>query len=102
MKQNDKIIFIVLCIMMWAVNGYFSAAHRTSLVIATFVGGGFGASLISIPLWAAIGIVLANIALFFRNIIKPTENETLNMWHKASIGLVAGIVLKVLFGMKVP
>ena len=67
--------------------------------IDNFIGTAIGASLLSIPIWSCIGVLLANIGLFFYKIAKPDKKEVLNMWQKASLGIITGIVLKPLFGI---
>ena len=67
--------------------------------IDAFIGGGLGSSLLSIPIWSCIGVVLANVGLFFYKIKNPDKNEVLNIWQKASLGLIAAIVLKPLLGI---
>ena len=67
--------------------------------IDNYIGTAFGASLLSIPIWSCIGVLLANIGLFFYKIAKPDKTEVLNIWQKASLGIIAGIILKPLFGI---
>ena len=98
MLSNQKTIFVILCLVMFALNGYMYTADET-FSIDSFIGGGFGGSLLSIPIWSCIGVVLANIGLFFYKIIKPDKKEVLNIWQKANLGLIAGIILKPLLGI---
>jgi len=60
---------------------------------------GLSASVLSIPIWSCIGVILSNIGLFFYKIKNPNDNEVLNIWQKASLGLIAAIVFKPLLGI---
>jgi hypothetical protein len=98
MLKNHKAIFIFLCLVMFGVNGYLHLGKGPA-TLEGFIGGAIGGSVLSIPLWSCIGVVLAQIGLFFWKIIKPAEGESLTMLQKASLGLVAGIFLKPIFGI---
>lgn len=94
MISNPKTQFILLCLSMILLNGYMSAGEGKFSLAA-----GIGASVVSIPIWSAIGVLLANVGLFFYKIIKPDKKEILTVWQKAGLGLIAGIILKPLFGI---
>lgn len=96
--RNPKTIFIILCFMMALVNGYMATANER-FNLDNFIGSALGASLLSIPIWSCIGVLLANIGLFFYKIVKPDKQEVFNIWQKASLGIIAGIVLKPLLGI---
>jgi hypothetical protein len=83
---------------MFFLNGYLHS-DKEAISIEGFVGGGIGGSILSIPLWACIGILLSYIFLFFYRIVKPEGKEPLSMIQKASLGLMAGILLKPIFGI---
>jgi len=88
----------MLCFAIALINGYLGVANEP-FNIDRFIGSTIGLSLLSIPIWSCIGVLLANTGLFFYNMIKPNKREVLTVWHKASLGLIAGIVLKPLFGI---
>jgi hypothetical protein len=96
---GDKKLFIISCVLMWGVNGYMHVSARETFSLAIFIGSGLGGSLVSIPIWSCIGVILAGIGLFFYKIFKPADDKSLTVWGKASIGLIAGIILKPLFGI---
>ena len=98
MLKYQKRVFVFLCLGMFAVNGYLhsSGASPTS---EEFIGAGIGRSLISIPLWSCIGVVLVSIGLFFWRLIKPEQEDSLSMWQKASVGLIVGMFLKPTLGI---
>ena len=98
MLQNQKLVFIILCVLMVFVNGYMHLEKR-AVSVESFIGGGIGGSVLSIPLWSCIGIVLSYICLFFYRIVKPEGKESFNMLQKASLGMIAGILLKPIFGI---
>ena len=92
-KVNAKTVFIDLCFTMALENGYMATAKNANNA-GEFFGAAIGASLLSIPIWSCIGVILANIGLFFYNLIKPEEQNVLTVWHKTSLGLIVGILLK--------
>jgi len=96
---GDKKLFIISCVLMLGVNGYIRVSANETFSLVTFIGDGLGGSLVSIPIWSCIGVILAGIGLFFYKIFKPTDDKSLTMWGKASIGLIAGIILKPLLGI---
>ena len=89
MLQNPKNKFALLCFAMILLNGHMSGD----------LAEGIGASLISIPIWSSIGVLLANTGLFFYKTIKPDKTAVLNVLQKAGLGLIAGIILKPFFGI---
>jgi hypothetical protein len=96
---GDKKLFIISCLLMLGVNGYMHVSANETFSLVTFIGGGLGGSLVSIPIWSCIGFILAGIGLFFYKIFKPTDDTSLTHWGTASIGLIAGIILKPLLGI---
>ena len=98
MLQNQKLVFIILCVLMVFVNGYLHS-EKGAVSVESFIGNGLGGSVLSIPLWSCIGVVLSYIYLFFYRIVKPEGKEPLSMLQKASIGIIAGILLKPTFGI---
>lgn len=90
MIKNPRNQFALLCLSMVLLNGSMSG-DKFSLA------GDIGASLVSIPIWSSIGVVIANIGLFFYKLIKPDNSDVLNVWQKAGLGLITGIILKPLF-----
>jgi hypothetical protein len=98
MLKNQKSVFIFLCILMFCVNGYLYSG-KGAVSLESFIGGGIGGSILSIPLWSCIGVVLAYIGLFFYRIIQPESPDPLSMMQKASVGITAGILLKPVFGI---
>ena len=68
-------------------------------ILEKFIAAGLGSSVLSIPIWSCIGVVLSNIGLFFYKIKNPDPREVLNIWQKASIGLLVAIVVKPFFGI---
>ena len=99
MIKQHKTIFGILCFAVFLVNGFMSISTNQIKNIETFIGGGIGATLLSIPIWSCIGVILANIGLFFYKIKYPNDNEVLNIWQKASLGLIASIIFKPLLGI---
>jgi len=100
MVANEKVVFIFLCLVMIAVNGYLHAGAG-SVTSVGVIYRGIGGSLISIPLWSCIGVLLGSIGLFFWRLIKPEQEDSLSMWQKASLGLIVGISVKAIFGIVV-
>ena len=99
MKERQKNIFLALCVIMILVNSFMRAAHSGVRSIHLFLAGGIGGSIVSIPMWSCIGVIVAHIGLFFYKIINPGNEEVLSIWQKASLGLLIGIVLKPLLGI---
>ena len=99
MDKLHKIIFSLLCFLVFSVNCYMvtSISHATNIMY--IISTGLGSSLFSIFLWSVIGIVLANIGLFFYKIVRPTDDKVLDNWQKYSIGLTAAIILKPTLGI---
>lgn len=97
MREYGKALFVVLCVLMWAINGYISSMELKTLSLEVFIGAGLGRSVVSIALWSCIGVVLSNIALFFGHLVSPDKEKPLNLYQKASLGLAAGILLKIMF-----
>lgn len=83
-------VFIVLVFIMVIISGIKNASPNLNLI--ENLAGGVGSSIIRAPLSCILGIVLANIGLFFYKIFKPSKDEVLNNWQKYSIGLVIGII----------
>jgi hypothetical protein len=98
-STGDKIFFIISCVLMFIVNGYMKMNVWKDFSLSAFIGGGIGGSLVSIPIWSCIGFILAGIGLFFYSMFKPTKTKLLTIWGKASLGLIAGIILKPLLGI---
>ncbi len=98
--------FVILCLIMWAVNGYLSvkseggpqALSAEDLVI-TFVAGGFGRSVISIPVWTLIGYFLGSIGLFSFKRMGIVKEKIMTPYGFADVGLILGIALKPLLGI---
>lgn len=99
MFKQPKTVFGILCFLVFLVNGYLSISTHQVKNIEVFVGGGFGLSLLSIPIWSCIGVVLSNIGLFFYKIIKPDGDDVLTIWQKAGLGLIMAIIFKPLLGI---
>lgn len=99
MKKQQKIIFLVLCIVMVLVNGFISIGHLGGGSIDQFIGGGIGGSVLSIPIWSCIGVIVSKIGLFFYKIKNPRGGEVLSNYQKASLGLLLGIVFKPMLGI---
>ncbi len=96
--RNPKTIFIISCFLMALVNGYMGIV-KGGFNIDTFIGSAVGGSLLAIPIWSCIGVVLANIGVFFYKVAKPDNQDVLNIWQKASLGIITGIILKPLLGI---
>jgi hypothetical protein len=94
MKSYEKPVFIILCIVMWAVSGDILSKE---LNLSLDVVAGFGKAVVSIGLWSFVGLVAGNTILFFRNRVKSGRGERLSLWQMGSIGLGLGVLLKVLF-----
>ena len=99
MIKNQKLLFVFLCIIMIVVNGYQHSPELGKFSLPALIGGGIGRSLLSIPLWSCIGVILSNIGIFFWKIAKPTSDEVLSLIQKASLGLIVGIFLKPFYGI---
>lgn len=99
MIEKHKSIFSILCFIVFLVNGYLTTVFNQTKSIEEFIGGGIGTSILSIPIWSCLGVVLSNIGLFFYKMIHPNDEEVLNIWQKASLGLLFAIVFKPLFGI---
>jgi len=84
---------------MILVNGFMSIGQLGGKSIDQFIGGGLGGSLLSIPIWSCIGVIVSNIGLFAYKIFNPSEGEVLSIYQKASLGLLIGIVLKPILGI---
>jgi hypothetical protein len=90
MKKQQKNIFFALCVIMLIVNCFMTEKN---------LAYGIGISIVSILIWSCIGVIVANIGLFFYKIKNPSNDEVLSIWQKASLGLLIGIVLKPLLGI---
>jgi len=99
MLKNQKAIFGFLCVIMIGVNGFQHLPSLGEYSLTAILSGGIGGSLLSIPLWSCIGVVLGNIGLFFWKIVKPSKDEVLSLIQKASLGLIAGILIKPIYGI---
>jgi hypothetical protein len=98
MIRYEKRVLFILCIIMILTNGYLhNRGESVSLTI--FVSSGIGASLLSIPVWCSIGVILSSIGLFFYKMIRPEEKEVLSIWQKAGLGLISGIIIKPIFNI---
>jgi len=93
-KKYEKLIFIVLCIIMFTVNGFMSLGKYVGANLSQVIGGGIGSSILSIPLWSCIGVIISNIGLFFYKLKNVNDGVELSLFQKGSLGLLFGIVLK--------
>jgi hypothetical protein len=94
MKSYEKPVFIILCVVMWAVSGDILSK---GLNLSLDVVADLGKAVVSIGLWSFVGLVAGNTILFFRNRVKPGRGEGLSLWQMGSIGLGLGVLLKVAF-----
>jgi hypothetical protein len=94
MLKSQKAVFIALCIVLLLING---AQHSVHSDILSFLGVAIGSSIVSIPVWCVIGVVLSNIGVFFYRLAKP-EKDPLTMLQKAGLGLIVAIIIKIFYG----
>jgi len=97
MRKNERKFFIASCMLLVIVNGFIS--FFKSGTIESFIGGAIGASLVSIPVWSFIGVLLCNIGLFFYNIVNPDNSVDLGVWEKSGFGLLIASIMKPMFGI---
>ncbi len=98
MQYNRK-LFIIFCLAMVAVN---VVQHNAENTFPKSVFVGLGASFLSIPIWILIGgYVIFNFLHTILNLLKPDNRLKFTHWDKANAGLVIGMIIKGLFGIKV-
>lgn len=82
--------FVALCVLMIALNAYISdQRYPGDLDLTDAIYQGIGASVISIPLWAVVGVLIGRV-ISRRG--RPTDLAT-----RASMGVLVGIVAKAFF-----
>ena len=70
-------------------------------VIVSIFYQALGGSLVSIPIWILLGgFMLFPIIHAAVNLIQPDNNLNFSRWNKATFGLLIGIILKIIFGLR--
>jgi len=91
----DKRVFIGLCLALWFVNGWMWTG--TSRISGVWLG--LSVSLLSIPLWVAVGSALSSAGLFIFRLARVDVTRHLSLWQKADVGLALAVVLKPALGI---
>lgn len=99
--QSNKQLFVICCGAMLLANMaqiYFDGAKAFAYIFFR----GLGASLFSVPLWILLGgYVILQLMLGLINLAKPDSKIKLDHWRTAAYGLLIGVVLKLVFNIKV-
>ena len=88
-----KRLFIGLCVTVWFINTCMAGAATLSGIWL-----GLGISLISVPVWALIGLAFSGIGIFLLRWAKVDING-LSLWQKADVGLALAVVFKPALGI---
>ena len=87
-------LFMALCAAIWLMNSWMSLESG----LPSFRSG-LWVSLLSVPVWAAVGVACSLPVLF---ILRLGEvSFAMSTWHRFNVGLALGLVLKPLLGITV-
>ena len=97
--ENRKLTFLVFCVMMFGVN-VLCYGLPPSPTFEDYLIQGLRRSIISIPVWSLIGLVVSQIVIMIRKKIRPEINQPFTIWQKMTFGLLVGLFANAFF--KIP
>jgi len=94
---SDKRVFVALCLAVWFVN---AVVTRSALMPGiSRVWSGLLISLVTVPIWAFVGLTATAVSIFLFRFLKIDIGERLTLWQKADVGLAIAVVLKPALGI---
>lgn len=92
-RKNQKVYFIFLCFSYYLIDCF----HVESGIIQAVVFRALGTSTIGIPVCILVGNVVAPFIFSIIKIANPNISLPSSIWLKANVGLVFGILFRIIF-----
>lgn len=91
-QQREWAVFAFLAALMALLSGWLHAETPSAIIPM-----GIGAALISIPLWAIVGLGIFGGLIALINLARRENKMELSLLAKANAGIALGLVLKLVF-----